>query len=382
MLLMLAACGSGNQPIEIWSESAVATLGAAIQATQGEGSVAWSRAPRRPTLWDRLKGLMDPFATAWAEAPPVCPTLVTTATCNGAVLQMLYENCFGHDQSSPSLRRSYVNLTFPSAALCASVAGTGFTSGTIGGLVGQAVVRTFGFGATQNTDQNNYAMAANSLVSTIYTAFPSGFTGDARQGGVSITFVDANTRKIAITGMHEIAETSPSFQYSEAATIDLNQVVGSATGQIYPWDHTLNSVENGDVPLTDSPPMSASGTGFTYGDDNNIVDSPVAPASGDATVVGFGPGATVKAGAAVRIQHNHSKSTSVSVVTQDLVFSNDNCCWPTSGAIHTEFDRFYSGQGTLPWEYEDLTFGPGCGQVTYTTSETNDTGLNMLYTCD
>jgi hypothetical protein len=384
LALALTSCGDGGSAsTEIWTESMVATLGAAIQATQEDGTVAWSQPPRQPTLWESLSRLLDPVRTAWAEAPPACPNVVSTATCNGAILQMYYNNCFSANQTSPNLRRSYINLVFPTAALCASVAGTGFTNGAISGLVGQTITRTFG-----GPDQGNYTMSADSLVTSFYTGFPSGFTGDAREGGVNVTFVDTNTRRISITGIHEVAETSSSFNYANAGSTDLNQTVPVAVSPIYPWDHTVNTVKSGDIPMTSGPTMNSFGTGFTFGDNSNIVANPVAPADGDATVVGFGPGATLKAGAVVRIQHNHSLSTSVSVVTTDLVFSFDTCCWPVSGSIHTEFDRFYgggvysAGNGTMPWPYEDLTFGPACGQVNYSTAFNDSTGLNTLFSCD
>jgi len=380
-LTALSGCGGGlilNN--EIWSESVVAILGGTIMATQNNGEVAW-QFPRHDSTWRQLGRWLDPIQEAHAAAS-ACQD-VTTASCDvSGVLTMYYDNCLSGTMTNPGYRRSYVHIVFPSQADCNLVGAnpTGFDAAAIAGLTGKTITRHYGEGQSQNTDHQNYILTSDNVGMGVYTIFPSGFTGDDREGGIDVTFVDATHRRISVSGMHVIALTETGAQYSNAGDFDLDAVLtAAASTATKPWDHTLNTVKSGDVPYTSGPAFSTVTNGLAFASED-ASDTPAAPADGDAIVEGYGAGTKVKAGATMRTQFNLTKSVAVSIVTEDLVWSSATCCWPTSGKIHTEYDRFFVGGGFMPWPYEDLEFGPDCGKVNYTTSE-GDTGLTDLHQC-
>lgn len=382
----LCRCGAGPTTKEIWSETVVGVLGGTIQATQDDGSVAYSRPDLRDNF-EKLVDWMNPFTEAIAAGGD-CP-IVVGATCTETgsnVIRLLNDVCYGKNKKTPVLRRHYVTWKFPNAGTCTDAVTNGFTGTTITNLVGQTVVRGYGYGIyvagttdNQNSDQLNFTMASNNEFNAVYTIFPSGWTGDDRVGGVEVTFVDANTRRIFIPGIHAIANKTPA-KYTDGASLDL-AALGQERKAFEPaWDHTLNTVLASDVYSSAAPSMNVNASGGVAWAGDAVVENPIAPADAYAIVTGYGNNARVAKGAAIRTQHNHSKSVGVSIITEDLVWGDKNCCWPTSGKIHTEFDRFYNGEGKMPWPYEDLSFNAACGSVVYETSE-GETGANQLHHC-
>src|SRR5690606_17355508 len=97
----------------------------------------------------------------------------------------------------------------------------------------------------QSGDQNNIRVGANGEVAYIYSDFPSGWQDD-RVGGLDISFETATRRRVVVNGVHAvgIAHSKPPITTD---TFDLTSLPVEDPGTISKeWDHTINTVKNGD----------------------------------------------------------------------------------------------------------------------------------------
>jgi hypothetical protein len=78
--------------------------------------------------------------------------------------------------------------------------------------------------------------------------------------------------------------------------------------------------------------------------------------------VGTGSSKVLNSGTII-LQHNLAKYTSTSVVSSPLVFSNANCCFPTSGSLTATF----SG-GPYDGKTETIEYSSDCGEATLVNS--------------
>ena len=122
-------------------------------------------------------------------------------------------------------------------------------------------------------------------------------------------------------------------------------------------DKTISSIEAGDRKFE----RADAGLDFTWG------------ASFPLEVKFTGTTPVILQGGKIRTQHNSLGVLSLSTVTQDLRFTDPNCCWPTSGQITTDFNSLYN----LPtvrrktFDKEVIDFTSTCGEVSLTQSGGN-----------
>jgi hypothetical protein len=371
--LLLPGC-SDRPSLLIDLEPALSVLSGAVQATQNSGLVAQTH-PLRRHKDSVLPHFFNLIPQAWA-ATPTCPAVndtdPTLSYCDGDTLVLFYDNCRNTNFEKSGLWRLYVRMQFPAGGDCTAVQASGFTNPVLAGLVGKTVTRTFGL--TANGDQNNVRFAPDTNEAVyMYSDFPTGWKDD-RMGGVRITFDSTTERTIVIDGV----QVRSAF-HAASPVADLNDfnllsiaIPGSDTSPRFVWDHTLNSIQAGD-PLFEIGPQITGTPSTSVGFNEDMDSGTTAPFNGDIVVQGN----RVKKGAAIRAQHNIAAGIGVMLVTEDLVWGDPNCCWPTSGTVRGEHDRnFPSGSLTETLEFTN----EGCGKVRYSTI-TGDSVLNQLYHC-
>lgn len=369
--LFITAC-SDTPSFLIDMEPALSVLSGAVQGTKDDGLVAFH--PRR-IRGGGLPEFFNLMPEAWA-ATPTCPAVNDTdpslAYCDNETLVMLYDNCRPTSFEKSGLWRSYIRLEFPTPGDCTNVQTNGFTPGVVASLVGKTITR--GFGVRAEGDQNNIRFAPDvSEAVYIYSDVPSGWHDD-RMGGARITFNSATQRTIVIDGIQvrsAIHLNNPVPDLDSFNLLELS-VPGSSTTTRFAWDHTLNTIKAGDSLFEIGPSMTGTpATSVGFADD--MASGTTAPFDGDIVV----SNGRVLKGAAIRAQHNIAGGMAVMLVTEDLVWGDPNCCWPTSGTLRGEHDRNFPSSSLT----ETLTFtGAGCGKVSYETI-TGESLLNQLYHC-
>lgn len=367
VIVSATSCSDAVDQLNIEIEPTLGVLGGAVLSTQNTGLVAF--APRRrvqPLI--RLRNLIDPFPEAFASCQPV-----TSGSCldNAGIntpgsnvnLQVFYNNCQATGMSEPGYWRSYMYLTFESEASCLAVQGAGFTGAGLTAVDGETVLRNYGsLGDDQNNIRLTTIMDGLSEAAYMYSKYDSGWQVN-KTGGVEISFA-GTTRTINVKGVHAFA-----IKYESSLPIDPNSynLVSLSSGVTVSWDHTINTVKTGDTLYEIGPSVTSSGG---FGEQEN---SPTATFDGDAVVVGN----TLQKGAVFRIQQNIANSIAVAVVTEDLVYDDDTCCWPSSGVVESQFDRNYPA----PTTSDRIEFtGASCGSVRYSTVEGNS-ARDMLLHC-
>lgn len=371
-LLFLSHCSSPVDEVTIESEPVAALIGGTVLATQGTGLIA-TRSPSAKPF--RIDAFLNPISIAHA-APSTCPAITSVANCwddtysgPGPNLEIFYDNC----QSSltdGSYWRAYFYLTFDSQASCDAVRTGGF--GSID-LTGQKVVRHFG---SIGDDQNNVRLAeiagGISEAAYMYSKYPSGWQVD-KSGGAEVTFTSSTDRRIDFKGMHAKGLRYSSMPVNTSSTFDLTSLADSATLTANPaWDHTVSTVKTGDTLFGIGPSVILSSNGSVSFGDN--ASSPTATFDGDLVVSGN----TVKKGAVLRVQQNIAQGIQVAVVTEDLVYGDSTCCWPTSGTIESRFDLNFPAATTE----DKLEFlSTDCGAIRYTTvnGESSRTHLSHCF---
>jgi|GEM_PF-2811218 len=370
LALWLPACSETPSAL-VDLEPALSVLSGAVQATQEFGLLA--RSTPKPSFW--VPQAFDLFPKAWA-APQSCPAVngsdPTTSYCDNETLVLFYDHCQNTNFGESGLWRMYTRLEFPSSADCTAVHASGFTPAVLASLVGKTVTRTYGMGP--NGDQNNVRFAPSLAEAVyLYSDYPSGWHED-RTGGVQITFTSSTERKLDIKGVHVRSAIHPGYSENvDTDTLDLltltNAEVTSKARFI--WDHTLNTVKAGDSIFEIGPAISANADAPGFAEE--MSSDTTAPLDGYILVSGN----RVKKGATIRAQHNIASGIGIMIVTEDLVWSDPSCCWPTSGTIRGESDRNFSS-ATLT---ETLQFtGDSCGSIEYVTI-TGTSDVNQLYHC-
>lgn len=370
LALWLPAC-SETQSALVDLEPALSVLSGAVQATQETGLLA--RSTPKPSF--SIPKAFELFPKAWA-APQSCPAVngsdPTTSYCDNETLVLFYDHCQNTSFGESGLWRMYVRLEFPTNADCTAVNTSGFTPAVLSSLVGKTVTRTYGMGP--NGDQNNIRFAPSLAEAVyLYSDYPSGWHED-RSGGVEITFTSATERKFDIKGVQVRSAIHPA--YSENVDVDTLDLLALNTPEAtskarFIWDHTLNTVKAGDALFEIGPPISGTADAPSFAEE--MSSDTTAPFDGYIYVSGN----RVKKGATIRAQHNIAGGIGIMLVTEDLIWSDPQCCWPTSGTIRGESDRNYPSS-TLT---ETLTFtGDSCGSIEYVTI-TGTSDVTQLYHC-
>lgn len=354
----LVGCSEADQ-LNIDIEPAIAVLGGAIMATQDEGRIAQFRPRER--AWGSEIGIPEFYLLpkAWA-ATEACPP-VTDFTCDGDKLVVSYPNCSSNDLTNSGYWTSSFTLHFETAGDCTAVETNGFDSTGVSSLIGKTVNRSFGSGG-QYADQFNVrlgVLAPASEVVYAYSDFPSGFKQN-KEGGVDIKFDSATKRTLVIQGVQVKAGMFTTIPI-ETSNFDLHSVAapGSGDGIRDSFDHTINSARSGEEVFVAGPTISLSGSDVTFGG-----SAQPSKMSFDSDIVVEGN--TLQKGAVIRIQHNIAQTQVVAIVTEDLVYSDPNCCYPMSGKIESRYDLAY-----LSSVQEDMIefTGKSCGDVTFITSQ-------------
>jgi hypothetical protein len=352
-------------------EPALSVLSGAVQATQDFGLLA--RSTPKPSF--SIPQAFELFPKAWA-APQSCPAVngsdPTTSYCDNETLVLFYDHCQNTSFGESGLWRMYVRLEFPTNADCTAVQTSGFTPAVVSSLVGKTVTRTYGMGP--GGDQSNVRFAPSLAQAVyLYSDYPSGWKED-RSGGVQITFTSSTERKLEVKGVQVRSAIHPG--YSENVDTETLDLVALASPELtskarFIWDHTLNTVKTGDSLFEIGPPLSGTADNPSFADE--MSSGTTAPFDGYIIVSGN----RVKKGATIRAQHNIAGGIGLMLVTEDLVWSDPNCCWPTTGTIRGESDRNFSSS-TLT---ETLRFtGDRCGSIEYVTI-TGTSDVNQLYHC-
>ncbi len=359
-VISLGAC-SQSPSANIDMEPALAVLGGAVLGTQSNAIVAAVPAPRPKRFFDWIP---EAFAAA-----PACPP-ITSGSCSGSTLTVFYDNCQPSGPSRVGYWRSNISYTFPTALDCTNTLATGFNAAGVAALVGKTVVRRWGAGS-QAEDQLNMRSAPDKVVAYMYSDFPSGWQ-DARVGGVEVTFQSASERRAIVKGVHALGVKHPSDPVTNPSAFDLTELPTSkaeddTVDRI--WDHTINTVQTGDTLLGIGQTVSLSGSSVSFG---GISSNTRASFNGDIVISSN----TVAPGAQLRVQHNISSSIGVVTVVAPLVYSDPNCCYPTSGEVRAVYDLSLR----VPTVEERLTFtGASCGQARYTTSVLSNTLVTLSH---
>lgn len=231
---------------------------------------------------------------------------------SGPGLWRIFDLCqYGNMPLSPWIK-SELLMRFESAPDC-----TSFQTGAVLGT-GKKVILTYGNG--QNGDQQNRFFSENGEVQYVYTDFPSGWN-ELKSGGAEVVFgAGSKPSQISIFGIQvkNYRQNSRIFTPRELFVELEENEVDKVPG--------LNQAD--DVTLSTLSPLIVSYSG------NNP---------------------TVSAGQ-ILSQDNNAGALLKTQVAEPLVYSDPDCCWPTSGSLATTSlpvsSRAFS---------ETLTFTATCG---------------------
>ncbi len=233
-------------------------------------------------------------------------------------------------------------LTFPDNATCENVRSNGLTPTIINGLVGNSVTRTYG--ETSAGDQTtNWRLSLNNEAVVAYTDFPSGISNDPlghlAQGGMTMTFNAPTVRTLKINGIHLVAfQANGGSFYNSDGSVNWQSISPFNQSFKVTWDDTIDTPDTNDV-----------------------------------EIIGYGVGKQVTR-LNIYTQFNFPQTIGkTTLLGGPLVFNDPACCWPTVGAIRTNFKRTHHGTGPK-WQSEDLVFQEPCGSVNYITYTQPDGG--------
>ena len=366
--ILVSACAE-TPSTNIDAEPAIAVLGGAVMGTQSLGLTAMAKPQSIPAI-KRVLNALDPIREAFAlSAAPVCPDM-TGGSCAGSVLSVNLADCMPSGPSRAGYWHSIISYSFPNATDCNNALAAGFDSTTVSGLMGHTFNRDWGQGPSG--EQNNIRVAQDGLVTYFYGAYASGWQED-RSGGVDITYETSTRRRMVVKGVHAFGVHHSAATIADPSDFDLTTIPsghvegGPPDEKIFTrWDHTIHSMKTGDSLFSIGPTISLNNGKVTYGSFGNETK---ATFDGDIIV----DGNTVAVGATLRVQHNLSSSIGVLTVTEPLVYSDSNCCWPTSGTVHVEYDRNLKA----PTIDETVVFSPTCGTVDYTSTALSNSTVTL-----
>ncbi|MSP18320.1 MAG: hypothetical protein EXR74_01985 [Bdellovibrionales bacterium] len=223
--------------------------------------------------------------------------------------------------------RSFQIIKFTDQTKCEAIKNStdGLSSANItaNDLVGTSITITFGLGP--NADEQNILFSQDGYVQYVWSDYPTGFL-EPKQGGSIVTFTTSNERSIMVQGIQvknfspvNSEVNSPVDIYGELQTKLTDQVITLFS------DKTVASMKTGDRLYE----RKDADLDFLLGDNYPLV------------VKYSGTTPVVLSGAKLRTQFNHKGALGVSTVTEDLRYTDSNCCWPTSGKITTVFNELY-----------------------------------------
>lgn len=339
--MMLGRCGSNELQDapeftgELWSQNVMGLLGGSLLATEGDGKIA--RREPSPGYFETLDRWLNPIASAHA-AIGACPTV---SRCLGEIYETELLDCTESTMQVAGVWRAIHRITLPDAATCQNVLTSGFSPAIHAALVGKTVARTYG--QTQAGNQTDvWRLGANDEAVLVYTDFPSGIAdeeiGAIVKGGVQVAFDSSDVRRVTILGAHVLGWKD---RGKRPMIVD-DMVPWSDIGYSNPkyqiqWDTTVHTPEAIEV-------------------------------------TGYGVGKKVTKLKA-HTQHNIVQALGVTELKKDepLVYGLANCCWPTSGAIVTNFKRIKKSRGPK-WGSEEIVFKETCGTVDYITYRSTNLG--------
>lgn len=320
---------------ELWSQNLLGLLGGSLMATEGYGKIA--QIPRRETFPERLDRWLNPIATAHA-AIATCPAI---SRCLGSTYETELFDCTQTSLQVAGIWRAIHRIALPDATTCRDVLSFGFSASVRSALVGQTVTRTYGQGQAGN-QTDVWRLGANDEAVLVYTDFPSGIDdpdiGSIVKGGVQVGFEANEVRKVTILGAHVLGwknRRKESMVVND--TVPWSEIGYDNKKYQIQWDttvHTPNAIE-------------VSG----YGADRRVTKL------------------------LAHTQHNIVQTLGITELknNEPLVYGDPTCCWPTSGAIVTNFKRIKRSRGPK-WGSEEITFKSTCGAVDYTTYRSQNLG--------
>jgi hypothetical protein len=351
--VLVGSCSSKDS-YSVWSESLMGLIGGAVMTTQPPSV-------RRTDLQIRA---FDGLPSSSVSCPTITNADDSLASCldfqnsqidpntAGKYLRRYLGLCQTSGLKSAPWWRSYQVFKFPSQAICQAInaSSDGLSSANISAtsLVGETVTITFGLGP--NSDEQNIVFSQDGDVQYLWSDFQTGWL-ESKQGGIDVTFTTTNERNLMIQGL-QVKTYSPVNQEINSP-IDLYvDIQNKPSSQVLTLksDHTFASIKNGDRKFE----RKEADLDFTYGQDYPL------------QVAYSGSVPVVKAGGKIRTQYNSNQALAVTTISEDLRFTDPNCCWPTTGKITTEFNDLYA----LPlvskksFTQETMQFTTTCGRVT------------------
>lgn len=228
---------------------------------------------------------------------------------SGPALWRTFDLCQYENMDSSPWIKSEMLMKFESSTDCTDFQ----SSGTLGS--GKKVILTYGNG--QNGDQQNRFFSKNGEVQYVYTDFPSGWS-ELKSGGVEVVFgADNKPSQIVFLGFE--VKNWQQIEMTLAERALFKNIEENFQKNLEMIDHlTFSTATNLQVTYSANIPTVNSGQIF--------------------------------------IQDNESGALLITQVGSPLVFSNPDCCWPTSGTLVTTATdkRNFS---------EVLTFTSTCGKA-------------------
>jgi hypothetical protein len=304
----ISGCGSSGASDGTASQIVAGAIGGPSNdnAAGASQSFAYAIPKEHPTWISRLKGAFDLFPDALAfQISCSGGSLSPSSYAPGTTFQWTPISCsltYRNGKQASVQWSSYFDLNYGSSCTGSSFQLSSQPSGCV-------VTRTTPTGGNTRTltRQSGQSHAVN-----IDTTSPGGWDSSisTNSGGTVISAEGSGSsgfsaRQIAINGTHL------------TSTLD---------GQVN-WNHTVST------------------------DPNNPLE-----------FVGVGASKVLTSGTVI-LQHNLAKFTSSSVVQSPLVFSNVNCCFPTSGSVETTFHG-----GPYDGKTETIEFSSDCGEATLVNS--------------
>ena len=321
------------------TESAVATVGAAVTATKGD-SVAWNeRVPVRTSFIETVKALLNPLPNAWGAACPTTASSACAASSNSLILTYGTTGCsISGGQAVWKGGTQLIATPTTYVATCGSgrfpsVDGTNVTSlGRVytGKLLSSPTARTNAAGTyTVVIDMSNASSTtfadANSSSPTTGIAGWSYSIADSK-GGYGRTYVSPTSHTAGIT-------------------VRLVGYAGASPSGTAVFDHTLTT------PTTDTP-LNIAIAGQTQ------------------TVTG-----------SLLVQNNLEKSTASVTFNSTGYDLSSGCCYPTSGSVTTSFTGGANDGLSESFAFSSSTCqSASLGQVSY-TDVTGRVGTYALSHC-
>ncbi|MCX6103147.1 MAG: hypothetical protein NT000_07780 [Proteobacteria bacterium] len=351
LLGLVGSCSSKDSYL-VWGDAVAGVIGGIVLVSQPPsrrlpiGERKWANLPQSESSCPNITNANNAFSQCLNYQND------KIGSSPGQYLRRYFGLCqFSGLQQAPWWR-SFQIIKFPDQTKCEairnSVDGLSSTNISANSLVGTSLTVTFGLGP--NADEQNILFSQDGYVQYVWSDYPTGFL-EPKQGGAIVTFNASNERSIMVQGI-QVKNFSPVNSEVNSPIDIYGELQTKATDQVITLfsDKTVASIKTGDRLYE----RKDAGLDFLSGDNYPLV------------VKYSGTTPVVLSGAKLRTQYNHKGALGVSTVTEDLRYTDSNCCWPTSGKITTIFNELY----ILPlvrkrsFNQEVMEFQSGtCGQV-------------------